>query len=221
MAFCTSCGKQLPEGSNVCSACGAQINLKPQTSSAAQAEQAAQTPPAAQLSQTPPVSSASQAYGNAAQNRQAPPAASAPQGYGNTAQNGQAYGYGAGNRNVYGQYAAPQQPQQPQQPQRTTCGLAKASKGVGIASFFIGGITFAILALIMAISSKADTGGVLSDDARVGKICGIVNICIRAFFVILAIVFYVGIVIALVAGVGSGVFGEIAEKIRDLFEEIF
>ena len=72
----------------------------------------------------------------------------------------------------------------------------------------------------MAVCSKEDTGGILSDDARVGKICGIVNIILRAISVLFLMIFYIGIVVALING-GSGVFGEIAEKIRDLFEEIF
>ena len=111
-------------------------------------------------------------------------------------------------------------PQPAAEPAKKTSGLAKASKGVGIAGFFIGGLAFAVLAIIMAVCSKEDTGGILSDDARVGKICGIVNIILRAISVLFLMIFYIGIVVALING-GSGVFGEIAEKIRDLFEEIF
>lgn len=94
-------------------------------------------------------------------------------------------------------------------------GLAKASKALGILGFFFG-ITYSILALVFAVCSKTDTDGIETKDAKVGRICAIVNICVRVAFTVIAIIVWMALFFTLMARFGGDI-GEVMEEIFGRF----
>ena len=93
-------------------------------------------------------------------------------------------------------------------------GMAKASKVLGILGFFLG-LSYSILALVLAVCSKTDTDGIETKDARVGRICAIVNICIKAAMILIGIIIWIALLSSLAAGLGG-----IGNALEELIENI-
>ena len=99
-------------------------------------------------------------------------------------------------------------------------GLAKASKALGILGFFFG-ITYSILALVFSVCSKTDTDGIETKDAKVGRICAIVNICVKVAITVIAIIVWMALFFTLMARFGGDIHefvpeflvGEIRKKL--------